>query len=216
MPHWAKFVFLMVFAVFPCAAEKVLFEEDFAGALDEGWTWIREHPEAWRTGESGLELRVEPGNLWGGANNARNVLVRPLPEIEEGALVALVTIENTPTHQYEQVNLVWYYDDSHMVKIGLELVHGQRCLVMGREENDRGQTLALEPVESDTLQVRLEVRGDEIAGQYRIPGEADWRDAGKGVLPAKGAAKISLQAYQGPPDEERWARIRDFRLLHIE
>jgi len=44
----------------------------FQGKLAEGWTWLREHREAWRTTDHGLEGQIEPGNMWGPANNAKS------------------------------------------------------------------------------------------------------------------------------------------------
>ena len=60
-------------------AAPVLFQDDFKGKLGAGWSWVREHREGWRVTARGLEVRVEPGNMWGPANNARNVLVHPIP-----------------------------------------------------------------------------------------------------------------------------------------
>jgi len=193
--------------------EKPLMHAPFPGKLETPWRWIRENPKTWRISEEALEIMVEPGNLWGGANDARNVLVHPLPVAAGGKVTASVTVANKPTHQYEQVNLVWYYDDSNMVKIGLELVDGRRCLVMGREENDKTQTLALIPVDSDVLEVRLVVEQEEIRGYYRVSREAAWKEAGTGILPGKGEAHLSIQAYQGPPDAEHWARISELRIV---
>src|SRR2546423_12938183 len=54
----------------------------------------------------------------------KNVLVRrldPGPAGPHQQLQISITVSNKPTEQYEQVDLVWYYDDSHMVKIGQEL-----------------------------------------------------------------------------------------------
>lgn len=196
------------------AAETVLFEERFQDRLAPGWAWIRQDPGAWRLRDGGLELRVLPGNLWGGANNARNVLVRPAPDPGDGELFITVTIENTPTEQYEQVNLAWYYDDRHMVKLGREVVDGPVCVVMGREERDQCRTLAKVPVAGRWYQLRLRVRGPHIRGEYRAEGAADWTLAGECDLPAPpgGQPKISLHAYQGPADREHWARLTDFRI----
>src|SRR5258707_13810846 len=96
--------------------DDVLFKDDFHGKLGEGWSWVREHREAWRTTERGLEVRIEPGNMWGPQNNAKNVLVRPAPDAATNETEVSVTVENQPTNQYEQVDLVWYFDDSNMVK----------------------------------------------------------------------------------------------------
>ena len=61
-------------------ADELLFQDDFKGGLAEGWSWVREHREYWRVTERGLEVRLEPGNMWGPANDAKNVLVRPAPD----------------------------------------------------------------------------------------------------------------------------------------
>src|ERR1035438_8239329 len=67
----------------PVHAQEVLFQDDFRGKLGEGWSWVREHHEAWRITEHGLEVRIEPGNMWGPQNDAKNLLVRPAPRSEE-------------------------------------------------------------------------------------------------------------------------------------
>jgi len=198
------------------AADSFLFSDDFRGKLGPDWSWVREDPDAWRVTDNGLEIRVQPGNLWGASNNARNVLIHPVPIVKDGALSLTVKVENKPTSQYEQTNLVWYYDDSNMVKIGLELVDGQLSLVMGREENDKTQTLALTPIMSTTLQLRLTVRGSRIHGTFREDTSADWRDAGECELPAKGEAKASLQAYQGPADTVHWGKFTEFRIQRVD
>ncbi|MBI2431682.1 MAG: DUF1349 domain-containing protein [Candidatus Hydrogenedentes bacterium] len=196
--------------------ERSLLNEDFEGKIGEDWTWVREHAGAWRATEHGLEIRVEPGNMWGGANDARNVLIRPLPPQAQGEITVSAKVENHPTAQFEQVDLVWYYDDSNMVKIGLELVDKQLSLVMGREEADKTRTLAIIPLESTSVYLRLIVKGNHIRGQFRVPESEEWRDAGECESPAKGEAKLSLQAYQGPPDAEHWARITEFRVAQTD
>jgi regulation of enolase protein 1 (concanavalin A-like superfamily) len=162
-----------------------------------------------------LEMRVLPGNLWGKANNVENVLVRPAPVVEQGEVEVSVTITNLPTHQYEQANLAWYYDDSHMVKLGLELVDGEVCIVMGREEADQTRTLAKIPIAVTSVRVRLLVAGRHIRGEYLPLGGDKWLPAGAGDLPApaQGRAQISLHCYQGPPDAEHWARFSEFRVV---
>jgi regulation of enolase protein 1 (concanavalin A-like superfamily) len=210
--------FMVVSVITATCAEEVLFQDNFAGKLEEGWSWVREHPGAWRLTPRGLEVRVEPGNMWGPQNNARNVLVRPAPDATEHEIEISVQMENHPTNQYEQVDLVWYYDDSHMVKLGLELVDGRLSVVMGREEKDQCRTIAIIPVQSTRLHVRLFTKGNQIRGQFRLPDAKDWRDVGECTLPAPKAstAKISLQFYQGPAQAEHWARVAEFRLSRWE
>jgi regulation of enolase protein 1 (concanavalin A-like superfamily) len=205
-------------SVMALGAEEVLFKDDFKEKLDPGWSWLRENPRAWRVGDHGLEVLIEPGNMWGPQNNAKNVLLRTAPDPAVGEVAISVTVENRPSSQYEQVDLVWYYDDGHMVKLGQELVDGKLSVVMGREEQDRTRTIAIIPLDSKTVQLQLVVSGKQIRGKFRTPAAKDWRDAGECDLPAPRAVnpKLSLQFYQGPPDAEHWARATDFQVRRIE
>lgn len=201
---------ITLLSTMPILAGEVVFQDDFKNGLKNGWQWIREEPKAWRTTKDGLELRVLPGNMWGAANDAKNVLVRPAPDLGKSGLMVSVKVRNKPTEQYEQVDLVWYYDDSNMVKLGLEQVDKKLCVVMGREEKDRTRTIALIPKGTPVIELRLIVRSGKISGHYRPDGSEEWVKAGECTVPGDGGAKVSLQAYQGPADAERWAQITDF------
>ena len=208
----------MLIAPLTGASQEILFQDDFKGEMRAGWTWIREEPQAWRVTDRGLEVRVLPGNMWGPANNARNVLVRQAPDPQGDPLEVSVRVANRPTAQYEQVDLVWYYDDRHMVKIGQELVNGKLSLVMGREEDDRTRTIAIMPLQGDSVTLRLTVRDNQIEGSFRPATETTFRSAGSCDLPRPGPASpphVSLQVYQGPKDEERWAHLSEFRIQRL-
>ena len=168
--------------------------------------------------EHGLEVRIEPGNMWGPANDAKNVLVRPAPDAAKEEIEVSVKVENRPSGQYEQADLVWYYDDGHMVKLGQEMVDGKLSIVMGREENDQTRTIAIIPLQFFTVRLRLSVKGGHIHGQFRTPDSDQWREAGACDLPspANGTAKISLQFYQGPADAEHWARVTEFQIRRLD
>ena len=194
----------------------VIFRDDFNGKLGDGWSWVREDPKGWRLTEKGLEMRIQPGNMWGGANNAKNVIVHAVPDPAKQPVEVSVTVSNRPTAQYEQIDLVWYYDDSNMAKIGLEQVDKVLCLVMGREEADKTRTIAKIPVQSFTLDVRFLVAGDKLRGQYRPSGSEVWKDAGECMLPVKGEPKVSLQVYQGPGNEEHWGHFTSFRVIKFK
>ena len=199
----------------PSRAEELLFQDDFKNGLGPGWSWIRENRQAWRTSERGLEVRIEPGNMWGPQNDAHNVLVRPAPTVPtNGTLAISVLITNNPSSQYEQTDLVWYYNDSNMVKIGQEMVDGKMSIVMGREQNDKTRTIAIIPLDSTLVRLRLLASGKMIRGQFRTPASQEWRDAGECDMPALSGAipKISLQFYQGATNIEHWSRVTEFRL----
>jgi regulation of enolase protein 1 (concanavalin A-like superfamily) len=145
------------------------------------------------------------------------VLARPAPELGPNGIEITVTVENRPTEQYEQVNLAWYYNDRHMVKLGQELVDGKLCIVMGREENDRTRTIKILPLDAFKVQLRIMVKGNSLRGQFRPAGSDSWQDVGECDLPApeNGKPKISLQFYQGPADAEHWARVSEFRVQRL-
>jgi hypothetical protein len=193
----------------------VIFKDDFNGKLAEGWSWEREDRANWRVGPAGLEVRVQPGNMWGGANNAKNVLFRSIPVPMAEPVEISVTLSNRPTAQWEQANLVWFYDDSNMVKLNMELVTGRFTIVMGREENDRARTVALVPLDDYAVELRLQAVGNRVRGQFRTRYWSDWRDVGECDLPVKGEPKASLHFYNGPANEEHWVRANNFTVRRL-
>jgi regulation of enolase protein 1 (concanavalin A-like superfamily) len=188
----------------------VPFRDTFKPKPDAGWRWVREDPKAWRVGDGGLEVLIQPGNMWGPANDAKNVLVRPAPDPKQTPVQITAAVSNKPTGQWEQVDLVWYYDDSHMVKLGQEMVDGQLSIVMGREQADRARTINIIPIDAEHVELQLVVRDDKIRGRFKTPNR-DWRDAGETDLPAPQGGKphVSLQFYNGVPDANRWARVKE-------
>ena len=190
---------------------ELLFSDDFKGAMKPGWTWIREDKSAWRTTPEGLEIRIQRGNMWGPENSGKNVLVRNLPEIER-PLEITVQVEHKPTEQYEQVDLVAYYDDGHMVKIGEELVDGKLSIVMGREEKDRARTIAIIPLKENRVELKLRIAGDQVTGFFKPHSATEWKKAGECDLPGEARPKIALQCYQGSDEKEHWAKIQRFRI----
>jgi regulation of enolase protein 1 (concanavalin A-like superfamily) len=199
-------------------AEELLFQDDFKSGLGPGWTWIRENRQAWRTSEYGLEVKIEPGNMWGPQNDAHNVLVRPVPIIPTNSMLSIsVLITNNPSSQYEQTDLVWYYNDSNMIKIGQEMVDGKLSVVMGREQNDKTRTIAIIPLYSTFVRLRLLASGNTIRGQFRTPANQDWREAGSCDMPVPPGTspRISLQFYQGVTNIEHWSRVTEFRVTSL-
>jgi len=200
------------------AGEQVIFKDDFKGKLAEGWSWVREDRQAWRVDEQGLSVRVQPGNLWGGANDAKNLLVRLAPEPSGGEVAAAVTVTNQPSGQYEQVGIAWYYDDSHMVKLIKEQVDNKIWAVMGREQADRTALVGKVALDTPKARLRLRVSGNRIRGQFLPDGATEWKDAGACDLPTpppQAKAKVCLHCYQGPPDAEHWARLTEFSIARL-
>jgi len=165
--------------------------------LDEGWTWLRENPECWRIRDGGLEIRVEPGV----ANTVNNALLRPAPNRNEGTFAIEVTITNHthPTQQYEQAGITWYHDGKPVFKEVKELIDDALYIIPGRQ-----------PMSAKSVRLRLLVTADSWEAQYCPEGETEFQTAATGELPPPGDDQVSIQCYNGPPDEEHWIRFENF------
>lgn len=191
------------------ADEEVIFVDRFDTKLADGWSWMNETPNGWRVANRALEIRV----LRGPIARASNLLMRDAPHPSERMLVAEVTVSNQPTEQYEQCGIVWWYDERHFVKLVKEVVDGQSWIVMGRTHPTSGQLAGKIAFDKDdAARLRLEVTDKTIVGKVKKKGLDEWTDVGRCQLPGDGPARISLQTYHGPTDEEHWARFNDFSL----
>lgn len=199
-------ILLFVAAALSALADEIPLPKT-ATNLNANWKWLREDRSAWRVTNGILEVRLQPGNMWGPANDAKNILLIPLPRSSDLEISA--TIEHSPTNQYEQADLVWYYSDSNMVKLGPELVDGKFSVVMGREEGDRARTISITPISAGAVDVKFVVKGNEITGSFRDSATNAWRNAGNCSLPALSGVepRLSLQFYQGTATEH-WARVK--------
>ncbi len=186
----------------PAAEPQVVFEDTFDGKLGEGWTWLRENPDAWRIRDDALEIRVQPGL----GHNVKNALVRKVPDRGQGAYAFEVTVTSMhpPTQQYEQCGLTWYNGGRPVMKLVKERIDGDLWIIPGRKS-----------MRSKSVRLRLTVRGDRWTAQFRPQGADEFVTAGEGALPAANEDQVSLQCYNGPPDAEHWFRLDDFRILRL-
>ena len=208
-------LFGLLLAALSASADEIPLSKS-ATNLNANWKWVREDRSAWRITNGVLEVRVQPGNMWGPANDARNVLLIPLPRSSH--LEVAATIEHSPTNQYEQADLVWYYADGNMVKLGPELVEGKFSVVMGREEGDRARTISINPIAAGAVDVKFIVKGNDVTGLFRDSATAAWRSAGGCSLPALPGVepRISLQFYQGTVPAEHWARVKRLAITPLQ
>jgi hypothetical protein len=191
------------FAVDLLAAEpRVLLEDRFAGKLAEGWTWLRENPQAWRIADGALQIRVEPGV----ADSVKNALLRSAPDRSKGKFAAEVTITFTtpPTRQFEQAGITWYHKGKPLLKLVHEQIDGKTYIIPGKIATS-----------TKTVQLRLIFTAEKYIAQFRPDGKGDFQTVAEGKLPAPGEDQISIQCYNGPPDAEHWIRFEDFRLLEL-
>ena len=182
--------------------QTVIFEDRFDNEPAEGWTWLRENPQAWRTRQGALEIRVEPGL----ARTVKNALLRQAPDRSRGKFAIDVTVTNTtkPTRQYEQAGITWYNNGKPVFKLVKELVDGQLMIIPGRK-----------PMTSETVQLRLIVTAGNFIAQFRPDARGEFQTAAAGKLPAPGDDQVSIQCYNGPADADHWIRFDDFRILEL-
>jgi hypothetical protein len=194
--------FLLGLAASSLTAQQVLFEEPFDGRFKEGWTWIRENPEAWRLAENALEIRVQPGD----ANTVRNALVRTAPDRSKGTYAIDLTVTTTKPliQQFEQAGITWYNNGKPVMKLVKEIVDGDLVIIPGRK-----------PMTNDTVQLRLVVSSDSFVAQFRPDAKGEFQTAEKGKLPPPSQDQVSIQCYHGPPNAEHWIRFRDFRITKL-
>jgi len=184
------------------AEPRVVFEDDFKGKLGEGWTWLRENPQAWRIKDDALEIRVEPGV----ANTVKNALLRAAPDRSRGRFAIEVSVTNTarPTQQYEQAGITWYHGGKPVFKLVKELIDGETWIIPAKK-----------PMPAKTARLRLIVTAEGWTAQYRSEDDDEFLTAAEGKLPAPGDDQVSIQCYNGPPDAEHWIRFDDFRIVQL-
>ena len=201
--------------VYQSDANTTAIVDDFQGSMNSEWRWRRENKAGWKLSDHGLRVLVEPGNMWGKANDAKNILLRPVPKAWRDSADVSVQLEHHPKKRWEQANLVWYYSDAMMVKLGLEIENGKTNIVMGREENDRTRTVAIVPYPAEVVQLRLAVGGLTVRGYFRRPKSKEWTAVGQCALPSSPSApapQVSLQFYQGEAGSNRWASVSRFEM----
>jgi hypothetical protein len=184
------------------AEPQVVFEDGFAEKPAEGWKWLRENPDAWRIREGALEIRVEPGK----ADTVKNALVRKAPDRREGTFAIEVTVTSTamPTTQWEQGGITWYSHGKPVFKLVKEFIDGKLYIIPGKK-----------PMDAKTVQLRLIVTADSWTAQFRPDAKGEFQTAATGKLPAPESDEVSIQCYNGPPDQEHWIRFDDFRILKM-
>ena len=198
-----SFVSLIILAGWAVADEpRVQFEDGFDKKLGDGWTWLRENPDAWRIQDGALEIRVEPGH----AETVKNALRRSTPDRSKMKFAVEVTITFTaePTQQYEQAGITWYHEDKPVFKLVHERIDGELWIIPGRQ-----------PAPEKTVQLRLIVDGRKWTAQFRRDSKGEFQTAAEGELPTPGNDMISLQCYQGPPDSTHWIRFDDFHIVQL-
>lgn len=197
------FAFTLAILLGMSPTEQTVFEDQFEGRLGEGWSWLRENPDAWRFREGALEIRVEPGV----ADTVRNALVREAPDRGTGTYAVEVVVANTvrPTEQYEQAGITWYCGGKPVLKLVKELIDGDLYIIPGKI-----------PMVSESVRLRLTLMADSFKAEFQPGGKGEFQTAATGSLPPPDGDRVSIQCYNGPAEGEHWIRFDDFRIVRVE
>jgi hypothetical protein len=149
-----------------------------------------------------LEILVEPGV----AGTVRNALLRPAPDRLNGKYAIEVTVTNhtQPTQQFEQAGITWYSNGKPVIKAVKELIDGALYVFPGKK-----------PMSKKSVRIRLLVAVDSWEVQYCPEGETDFHNAANGELPPPDNDQVSIQCYNGPPNEEHWIRFEHFCIKRL-
>jgi len=195
------------------SGESLPWKESFAAAPAAPWAWIRENPATHRLAPNGLEIRLEPGGLMGGGKDAKNILVRPLPE---PAAAVSVQLSFAPVEQYEQAGLILYGDDDNYIKLVKEMVDGQPWVVMAVEIQADIKFLNKLPLPETAgtsevpVTLGLEFSPEGVKGVFKHG--ASMEMVGNYPFPLDPRPRVGIFTQGGHENAERWARFAEFTL----
>jgi regulation of enolase protein 1 (concanavalin A-like superfamily) len=196
--------------------DKPLFEEKFKENLSNGWTWVREDAAGWKLEGGALKIKTQPGTLFYKSNNAKNVLLRksPVAGTEAQRIAFEATVENAPAKDAEQVGLLFYIDDDNYVKIVREYLKGKTSAVLAHEVKRNFETQPAKEDAAGSYRLRLIWAGPKIYGSYKT-GDADWIELGSYETPAGDNPQFGVCAHGAAADADRWATIKDLKILKL-
>lgn len=190
----------------PCAdpSAKVDPDDEFDGGVIDRcrWTVLREDPAHYRVVDGHLQIDALAGDMYGGATDAKNILLQPAPGGGWQA-VTKVTIDHTDI--YEQAGLIVYGNDANFVKFSfIQVGDGVRNFEFIQQQDgspidggavDRSPNL---PVDfPDTVWMKVVSDGRTLTAAYSTDGE-QWTSVGRPrSLAAVPEPRVGLAAFNG-------------------
>ena len=139
------------------------FRDEFEGALDAQWSWVREDPLNWSlvTIPGSLQINVEAGYV--PAHNNSNLLLRPAPQDDFQIETKLTFL---PTHNFQFAGLIIYQSDSNFIQAGRQFCSAVDCIGDGLYMDSYQKGLVVNPSvgrsisKVDAIWLRLSRRGN--------------------------------------------------------
>ncbi|MFC2038260.1 DUF1349 domain-containing protein [Chloroflexota bacterium] len=147
------------------------FSDEFDGAFaDAEWYMVRETPGSWSLSEfpGYLGIITEYGDIRGGSNNARNLILRSCPQ---GDFEITTAVNFYPVSAGQQAGLIIYQDDDNFVSLSRSYSNGGIVDFV----NENGTTIDSWPVSLDTTETWLKIgRHDNNYSAYVSAGGTEW------------------------------------------
>ncbi|MGW8566022.1 beta-xylosidase family glycoside hydrolase [Isoptericola sp. NPDC055881] len=185
--------------------------------LDAGrWDRVRPDDAGLSLADGALTIATLPGDLYGGTNTARNLVLQDAPT--HGRWEASTTLQLAPTTCCQQAGLVLYTDDGNYASLAFSGRTGGNGRVFFLREVG-GTPSVPGPVDKPlaqwptTFSLKLVSDGTEVVGMYS-PDGTTWTPVGTPV-PAGQHLRIGLFAMGGTAGAPVVpARFQEFTLLH--
>lgn len=193
--------------------ERAVFTDLFPGKLADGWQWIHPTNDTWTVSQDGLRIKSLPGTLWLANNNARNLLLRPVP-LTNGYSIS-VTVTSDPKRNGEQAGLLLYVDDDSYIKVVREFFQGQLQLIFAREEAGKGEGIRYLPNTQNPVVLRLTVNDGTVTAAYRSPEAKEWAELGA-CAALKKDLRVGLFTHGGDPQADRKVQYRALEIQAVK
>ena len=180
------------------------------------WQRVRPVDSAVSVGDGAVTIAALPGDLYGGTNTAKNLVLQDAPT--HGRWEASTTINFAPTACCQQAGLLLYTDDGNYASLAFSgRANGLGRVFFLREQG--GIPTVPSPVDKPiaqwptTYSLKLVSDGDQITGHYSADG-VTWSQIGTPVAAGQ-HLKIGLFAMAGTAGAAAIpARFQHFTLLH--
>src|SRR5215208_214706 len=155
-------------------ADPSFFRDDFVGALDAQWTWVREDPMNWSLATIPGSLQINVGGGYVPTHTNSNLLLRPAPA---GDFQIEAQITFRPEDNFQFAGLIIYESDSDFIQAGRSYCRTYECIGEGLYMDYYKKGVVVKPdfgqlyKEIDPVRLRLSRRGDTYTFEASTDGK---------------------------------------------
>jgi len=154
--------------------DPIFFRDDFTGALDAGWSWVREDPVNWSLTTFPGSLLINVGGGYVPAHTNSNLLLRQAPA---GNFQIETQITFSPEDNFQLAGLIIYESDSDFIQAGRAYCSAFDCAGEGLYMDYYKKGVIVKPsfgqpyIDIDPILLRLSRRGDSYTFEASTDGK---------------------------------------------